>query len=85
MGDGLLTTPITNSVAVLGTISIETPLGTKFLTKRWLGGSSLDPSAFTLAPTIPIPIAAGTVIRFVCTPAAATSTTWVVNFGGYEV
>lgn len=30
------------------------------------------------------PVAAGTVIRWVCTPAATTAFTWRANFGGYE-
>ena len=32
----------------------------------------------------PIPLAAGLVIRFLVTPAAATSMTWIANFAGYE-
>ncbi len=32
----------------------------------------------------PVPIAAGTVIRLVVTPAANTSMSWFANFGGYE-
>ena len=32
----------------------------------------------------PIPLAASLVIRFLVTPAAATSMTWIANFAGYE-
>jgi hypothetical protein len=32
----------------------------------------------------PIPVAAGTMIRLVCTPAATTSFTWQGSFWGYE-
>jgi hypothetical protein len=46
------------------------------------GTGVTTPETVTFAE--PIPIAAGTVIRVVCTPAAATAMTWRANLGGYE-
>jgi len=65
-----------------GLSSLESAAGTKLLTQMQSGaGITLHP------PYIfdNIPIASGTVIRVVCTPAATTSYTWQVNFGGYEL
>jgi hypothetical protein len=65
-----------------GFASIENPAGSKLLTQIQSG------AGITLIPPYyfnDIPIPAGTVIRVVCTPAAATSYTWQANFGGYEL
>jgi hypothetical protein len=64
----------------LGSMSAETPSGTKIITvDRFHAPSNDSPVALN------VPIPAGTVIRVVVTPSAATSTTWRANFGGYEV
>ncbi len=70
-----------NTPIVYGNVSIETPSGTKVLTKRFLGPLQIVYD-FTLAE--PILITGGTVVRVVCTPGITTSTTWVANLGGYE-
>jgi hypothetical protein len=65
-----------------GFASLESPAGTKLITQMQSGaGITLHPP-YTF-DNIPIP--SGTVIRVVCTPAATTSYTWQVNFGGYEI
>jgi hypothetical protein len=65
-----------------GNASLESPAGTKLVTLLNSG------AGITQGPPMdfiePVPVAAGTVIRVVCTPGATTSFTWVVNFGGYE-
>jgi len=64
-----------------GNISLETPSGTKLQT--WFArGAGKD--GFSQVLSEPLPIPAGTVIRFVVTPSAVTSTTWVANVIGYE-
>lgn len=65
-----------------GTASLESPAGTKLLT-RINAGAGVGDAEFVTFPE-PLPIAAGTVIRIVCTPSATTSMTWIANFGGYE-
>lgn len=65
-----------------GEASLESPAGTKLLTTM-IAGSGIGDRDY-LVFTEPVPIAAGTVIRMVCTPAAATAMTWRANFGGYE-
>lgn len=64
----------------LGSMSAETPSGTKIITIDRFHAPSND-APFGLF----VSIAAGVVIRVVVTPNAATSTTWRANFGGYEV
>lgn len=66
---------------LLGTISLETPSGTKVITFD-LFHMMINPNVVQF--TEPIPIAAGVVVRVVVTPSAVTSTTWRANFGGYE-
>ena len=65
----------------LGKMSLESPAGTKKVTDAQFH-ANYNADNFTYSD--PLPIAAGTVIRVVCTPNAATSTTWIANFGGYE-
>jgi hypothetical protein len=65
-----------------GTASLENPSGTKLYTAIIANAGAILPVGQTL--TEPIPIAAGTVIRIVCTPSAITSMTWQGNLGGYE-
>jgi hypothetical protein len=66
-----------------GNASIESPAATKLYTQMIAGtGISAPPPGIILSE--PIPIAAGTVIRVVCTPSAVTAFTWIANLGGYE-
>jgi len=65
-----------------GAASLENPGGTKLIT-RDLSGTGAVMIETVMFPE-PIPIPAGTVIRVVCTPGAATSYTWKANFGGFE-
>lgn len=75
------TVPGNGNPVSLGTISLESPAGTKLITTAFVfsAGNLLE-----VPFSEPIPIAAGTVIRVVVTPAATTSFTWYANFGGYE-
>jgi hypothetical protein len=65
-----------------GDCSLESPAGTKLVTEMNAGTGVTLPNAITFPE--PIPIAAGVVIRVVCTPAATTAMTWRGNLGGYE-
>jgi hypothetical protein len=73
--------PGNNNPILLGTASLETPSGTKVYTKDFIH-NIYDGLGHNFAE--PIPVAAGTVIRVVCTPGATSSTLWRANFGGYE-
>lgn len=66
-----------------GTASLETPSGTKQITAMIANAGVINPP-YHIHFGEPIPIAAGVVIRVVCTPGATTSYTWRANFGGYE-
>lgn len=70
------------TATLFGTVSIESPAGTKLYTTELFNAGSGVPSSIGFSE--PIPIAAGVVIRVVCTPAATTAMTWRVNFGGFE-
>lgn len=65
-----------------GAISLESPAATKLLTEE-IFHAGID-GCYTLNFPEPVPIAAGVVIRVVCTPSAATAFTWRASFGGYE-
>jgi hypothetical protein len=65
-----------------GTASLETPSGTKQNTLMNAHAGIITPHKMEFAE--PLPIAAGTVVRIVCTPAAVTSFTWQGNMWGYE-
>lgn len=77
-------TTYANTSVLFGAISLENPSGTKLITELAMAQSGGFPDPIYLAFSEPIPIAAGTVIRVVCTPAASTSFTWQANLGGYE-
>jgi hypothetical protein len=66
-----------------GNASLESPSGTKLATALIANAGTVFPP-YALRFSEPIPIASGTVIRVVCTPAATTSFTWQANFGGWE-
>jgi len=77
-------TAVSATATVLGTVSLETPSGTKVFTARMTNPTTSATGDLTVPLADPIPIAAGTVVRVVVTPAAVTSMTWVCNFGGVE-
>lgn len=77
-------TVIAAAAAVLGLCSVETPSGTKIFTCRFTNPTTSEAPNVIVPIGEPIPIAAGIVIRVVCTPADVTSTTWIANLGGYE-
>lgn len=75
-------TTFATTATLFGTLSLESPASTKLYTIDVFHAGVGDGKCVTFSE--PIPIAAGTVIRVVCTPSAATSFTWKANFGGYE-
>lgn len=81
---GSLTTPA-NTAAVVGTISLETPSGTKVYSTRFTNSSVGTFQNAEQQFAEPLPISSGTVIRIVTTPGVTTSITWLGNFGGYEI
>lgn len=70
-----------NTPVIFGTISLETPSGTKNISYRFMGP---NPQEDNITFSEPIPVAAGVVVRAVVTPGITTSLTWIANFGGYE-
>jgi hypothetical protein len=81
---GAQTTPAGGTSTILGTISMETPSGTKTITRRFIGGGGVPTDHVTIPFDDSIPVAGGVVIRVVVTPSSTTSMTWIANFGGYE-
>ena len=77
-------TVISATASILGAISLESPSGTKVFTATEVNPTTSETAMSSLSFAEPIPISAGTVIRWVTTPAATTSMTWIANFGGYE-
>jgi hypothetical protein len=75
-------TTFATTATYFGATSLENPAATKLLTQMQAGAGITDMPPLGFAE--PIPIAAGTVIRVVCTPSSTTSYTWQANFGGYE-
>jgi hypothetical protein len=65
-----------------GDASLESPAATKLFTQMIANAGAPDISGWNFAEPVAIP--AGTVIRVVCTPSAATAFTWRANLGGYE-
>jgi hypothetical protein len=82
--EGSMTVPAGGTNIALGLISLESPSGTKLVTKRCVGGGGVLPTDLSIPLSEPLPIFSGTVVRVVCTPVSTTSMTWVANFGGYE-
>ena len=72
------------TATLYGAVSLESPASTKLNTAMVAHAGVIYPP-YNQQYSEPMPIAAGTVIRLVCTPAAATSMTWQGNFWGYEV
>jgi hypothetical protein len=71
------------TATLFGTASLESPAATKLVTTSVANAGVIVPP-YSEKFSEPLPIAAGTVIRIVCTPAAVTSFTWQANIGGYE-
>ena len=67
---------------VFGTMSLEIVSGTKVITEHPIGPGIGQSSLYTFSEALPV--SAGTVVRIVTTPAAATSFVWSANFGGFE-
>lgn len=65
-----------------GNCSLESPAGTKLHTSMVTNAGNSVLISERVAE--PVPILTGVVVRLVCTPSAATSFTWIGNFGGYE-
>jgi len=65
-----------------GAFSLETPSGTKVITLDASGAGAMTPVVITFPE--PIPVAAGAVVRLVCTPGATTAYTWKGAICGYE-
>ena len=76
-------TTFATTATFFGASSLENPSATKLFTIDCAGAGITAPP-ITLWFAEPIPIAAGTVIRVVCTPNSTTSYTWKANVGGYE-
>lgn len=77
-------TVLSATATILGTISLEIPSGTKVYTEDRINPTTAETPPTPTTPVEPIPVAAGTVVRFVCTPAAVTSMRWLASFAGYE-
>jgi hypothetical protein len=77
-------TVVSATASILGDCSLELPSGTKVITHTFTNPttSRVDRVPYTFPD--PVPLAAGSVVRIVCTPAATTSMTWKASFGGYE-
>ncbi len=76
-------TSYATTATLFGSFSLETPSGTKVFTQDIANAGVITPQGVTF--TEPVPIAAGVVVRLVCTPAASTSFAWSGNLAGYEV
>lgn len=70
------------TATLFGTISLENPSGTKLWTMDMVGTGVTN--QYILQLIEPVPMSSATVVRVVCTPAAATAFTWRANFAGYE-
>jgi hypothetical protein len=73
------------TATLFGAASLENPSGTKVATLDIAGPQGITAPPIVLEFAEPIPIAAASVIRIVCTPSAVTSFTWKACFGGFEV
>lgn len=78
-------TVVSATASVLGTVIIQIG-GVTVYTATFVNPTTSDQGsqAVRIPITEPIPIAAGTVVAFLTTPAATTSMLWTANFGGYE-
>jgi hypothetical protein len=77
------TLPGNTNPIFLGNVSLESPAATKLFT--WPMFHAPNNGGLVLPTDEDLWFPASTVIRVVVTPAAATSTTWRANFGGYEI
>lgn len=72
------------TATINGDISLEIVSGTKVFTTSIIGSGNAAFQPERLLYLEPIPIAAGTVVRIVCTPSSATARTWYGSLVGYE-
>jgi hypothetical protein len=81
---GRLTAP-SATASVLGTAIIQMAAVTVYAS-GFVNPTTSDAGSQTVRITFPepVPLAAGLVLGFLVTPAAATSMTWTANFAGYE-
>ena len=83
--DVMLTT-FAATATYFGTVSLETPSGTKLLTWRPAGSGMAESGVYE--PAEPLTIVGNsngqTIVRVVCTPSASTAFTWTANMVGYE-
>jgi hypothetical protein len=70
------------TATLFGAVSLESPAGTKLYTMEVAHAG--NNGNYLIQFPEPIAIAAGVVVRVVCTPSAVTAMTWRANFGGYE-
>lgn len=70
------------TATLFGVASLEIVSGTKVWSYSLAGTGCANTTGQQMSEPLVVP--AGTVIRLVTTPAAATAMTWVGNFGGYE-
>ena len=75
---------VSSTATRLGTISLESPSGTKVITIDIINPTTSDHHSSIFTATEPIPIPSGVVVRCVTTPLVTTSILWRCNFGGYE-
>lgn len=71
------------TASVLGTIGIRIG-GTLVYTAEFVNPTNGASERERVTLSEPVPIAAGTIVDIVVTPAVATSIKWTGNFGGYE-
>lgn len=77
-------TVISATASILGIASLESPAGTTIASHTFANPTTSDVERIYYSFSEPIPIPSGQIIKAVAAPAAATSTTWYGNFGGYE-
>lgn len=76
-------TAVSATASILGTIALRIG-GVVVYQADFVNPTTSDVCPIDLSFAEPLPIAAGTVIDIVVTPAAVTSMKWTGNFGGFE-
>jgi len=78
-------TAISATASILGSLVIQLG-GVSVYTGTFVNPTTSNQGAQAIRIFVsePIPIASGTVLSFLTTPASTTSTLWTANFGGYE-
>ena len=78
-------TVMSATAQVMGTYSLESPTGTKLFTNTVTNPTTSQLQQTAVESSVPLVFASGTVIRVVCSPLTSLATTWIANFGGYEI